>query len=185
MADVQLIGISDANDYGCTAGQIWFYQAECTESGECTTIKVRCGVDANVRVALYSDSNNTPSTLLNESASVAVSAGTWRNVTIPSTSLTAGTKYWLAVQVDTAGGCRYKIDVAAYKSGYRTWTYGAFPNPAGCTPNDSYPIGLQGWSIAGFIWTHISELLVVSEANVGEVNGVLKQNISEINDKAV
>jgi hypothetical protein len=140
---VKLIGTDTAGGVNRASGYAYWSPYTATLTGICTSIKVYCRVNSNVRVAIYNNSGGLPVNLLNESASVAITAGAWGEITIPPTALVKDVVYWLAFQPQTTGG-------GACRSGgaekYKAWTYGAFPvtAPSGLVDN-TYEGSLQGW----------------------------------------
>jgi hypothetical protein len=61
---------------------------------------VNAAISGNLVVVLYSDNSGSPDVLLARSAVVAVSAPGWVNVTMPATTLNAGTSYWYGAVSD-------------------------------------------------------------------------------------
>jgi parallel beta-helix repeat protein len=67
-----------------------------TASDNITQFRVRCTTTGNVKVAIYSDNNSQPYTLLNAvNDSTVVGAG-WNTISFPSTPIISNTNYWLA-----------------------------------------------------------------------------------------
>ncbi|MCJ7655064.1 MAG: hypothetical protein MUO97_07175, partial [Dehalococcoidia bacterium] len=147
---IKLVGTSVTTwPYTAPVGYVHAAQYVCIAAGTLSEIKVYCKANSNVRVAIYSDSgSDTIGNLLKESASVAITAGDWRTIALPSTvELTLGTIYWLAVQVQTDGGCGYTS--ASQRRGYKTQAYGAFPaSGSGFTIQVDTDWALQGWGTA-------------------------------------
>lgn len=80
----------------------------------------------NSRAAIYTDSSGTPLTLLNESGSQLSVTG-FNSYTIPSTALTFGTTYWIAINQDSG----FNLAALAGAPGtntraFKNWAYGAF-----------------------------------------------------------
>ena len=130
----KLIGADDSYDssnvspYG--ADHVVLGKFTASPTGYITEIKLMCFDSGNVKVAIYSDCNGEPGTLLNKvDTSTAVVSG-WNTITFPATSVTADTAYWLAFNSDATivgysgltGTCRYKA------ASYSTFT---FPSSAG------------------------------------------------------
>jgi hypothetical protein len=77
----------------------------------------------NVVVGLYTDTgSNNPGTLLTQGTISAPVKGAWNSLTVPSVSVTTGTKYWIAVLGPTGAGAAQFRDVA---SGSNTQTSAA------------------------------------------------------------
>lgn len=129
---IKAIGTTSAGTANFSTGFVRYNKFTADFSTSVTSMKVYCAVNSNVRVAIYADNAGTPGTLLNESASVAITAGDWRSVTIPTTSIVSGTVYWLAAQPETLGGITYVAETnLGY--GYEAQAYGAFPANATLT----------------------------------------------------
>ncbi len=101
-------------------------------SGTLQTVGVNIQTAAgNLRVAIYADSSGAPGALLGQSSSVAAVTG-WNDVSVTSVTITASTKYWVAVNCDSASLSVYvKFGQPPQSLAYRAWSYGAFPNPFG------------------------------------------------------
>jgi hypothetical protein len=105
------------------------FTAEAT--GTVTEIKIYCGGATNVKVAIYENSGGEPGALLNAvNTSQACVAG-WNTIAFPSTPVTNGVEYWLAMNQDA-----HQVSVHYATGQQRRWkaaTYSSFsfPNPAG------------------------------------------------------
>jgi hypothetical protein len=105
------------------------FTAEAT--GSVTSIGVKCSGNGNVKVAIYADNSGQPGSLLNAvNTSTPVSSG-WNAITIPTTAITIGTSYWLAVACDSSGVLYYHAGDGTQQ--YKAISFSAytFPNPAG------------------------------------------------------
>ena len=93
-----------------------------------TKIFVNCPtVSSNGRAALYS---GAPTTLLSESGSQAlVAGGNFFTLATPQ-ALTAGTVYWVALQLGAASDYVYTFSVTSGYVFYESLAYGAFPATA-------------------------------------------------------
>ncbi len=113
-----------------------------SQSGNVTILRVFCVAAGNIKLAIYADNNGEPGLLLNSiNTSTPVYSG-WNSIPIVSTTVTAGTNYWLAMntesvilgaQLSTNNNAirRFKIGVP-----YSSFT---FPSQAGTGFNaDSY-----------------------------------------------
>ena len=90
-----------------TAGSAEAFPATASASGSVSTITLY--VDArssasSIRVGLYTDANGHPGTLLTSGSLTAPTAGAWNDVPVPSSSVTAGTGYWLAFLAPSGAG---------------------------------------------------------------------------------
>jgi hypothetical protein len=67
----------------------------------------------SVVIGIYTDSGkNRPGTLLTSGTISRPVAGAWNKVTVPATSVTAGTRYWIAILTPTGDGTAVFRDVA-------------------------------------------------------------------------
>jgi hypothetical protein len=57
-----------------------------------------------VVVGLYTDSAGNPGALLSQATITSPVAGAWNTIAVPAASVTAGTKYWIAVLGPTGTG---------------------------------------------------------------------------------
>jgi hypothetical protein len=86
------------------------------------------GSSGNFRVAVHADAGNHPTTKISESASQAIVAGAWNEITIPSTGIVGGTWYWPLFQFDNLAALPHRATgVAGNYSFYYGLDYGAFP----------------------------------------------------------
>ena len=149
MATAKLLGTDTAGTTNLGTGYIHASQFTCATSGRVTEIRVRCLVNSNVKAAIYSDNgSNQVGSLLAESASIAVTAGDWRTVTLNSgADVVAGTKYWPCVKIETAGGCAYRT--VSVNRGYKAAAYGdSFPSDgSGFSYDTAVENSLQGFGI--------------------------------------
>jgi hypothetical protein len=126
MADVSLVGNASGTDSYSISGRIHMCRSQAIKSGTANSIKVKMSGSANVRLALYSDNGGAPNALLCESSSTAVVTGV-NTVSIPDTSIVLNNYYWTAIQ----GSVNSVYYVAGGTSKHKTYTYAAYPNPAG------------------------------------------------------
>lgn len=143
MDDTTLVGtIKSGNDYllsnNYTVGGTG--RSDAGGSGEITATKIVAALTesivtllayipspaGNSRAAIYTDNSGTPLTLLNESGSQ-VSVSGFNSYTIPSTALTGGTTYWIAINQDSG----FNLAALAGTPGtntraFKAWAYGAF-----------------------------------------------------------
>ena len=146
MADIKLIGTDTIGDTDVGPNYVHACQFICGISGVVSLMAIYPRVDSNVRVAMYTDSgSNTVGTLIAESANTPITTGAWRYVSCAAGAITAGIKYWLAIQVETSGGAAYIITGVAPR-GYKNQAYGAFPaNGSGFSHDAGVLYSLQGW----------------------------------------
>ena len=141
----KIIGTDTQGTSNLTAGYSLCQKFQASASGNCDKIEVYCLVNSNVRVGIYTDNAGSPNTLLNQSASTAITSGGWRSITIDSTALTSGTYYWLACICETTGGTSNTFPgntgVYTYQNmgGYTT-----LPSTATGTPENNYLIAIRG-----------------------------------------
>lgn len=147
---VKLIGTTTVGDTNIGVNYVHACQFTCDTSGSLTSMLVYCLVNSNVRVALYTDNgSNKVGNLVAESASTAITSGAWREITVAGGAISVGTKYWLAIQVETAGGGAYKVTGGAPR-GYKAQAYGAFPaNGLDFSYDTGVLYSLQGWGTEG------------------------------------
>jgi glucose/arabinose dehydrogenase len=63
---------------------------------------------SRVVLGLYADGGAHPGALLTQGVVTAPTAGAWNAVTVPSASVTAGTRYWTAILGTGSGGLRFR-----------------------------------------------------------------------------
>lgn len=118
--------------------------------GDITVTKIyynlqSAGTDT-VRVAIYADGTNTPTTLIvqgNEAITGATTTG-HRSVTVSSTNLTAGTRYWIAIKNDN-GACSFLSRNNVYSNNItrESFTSGVFvASPAPSSSTNAIWLGL-------------------------------------------
>lgn len=113
---VRLVGDSviEGSVDGNSAGQAEAFQYTATASGTATLAYFYLDSTStadSVVVGVYSDANGNPGTLLAQTTIGAPAKGAWNKVTLPATSIVAGTNYWIAV-LAPSGMLQYR-DVAA------------------------------------------------------------------------
>jgi hypothetical protein len=90
------------------AGVAEAFQSVASTSGTATQLLVYLdgsNAASQVAVGLYSNSTgNDPGTLLAQGLITGPAAGTWNTVSIPPTSVVAGTTYWIAILAPTGAG---------------------------------------------------------------------------------
>jgi hypothetical protein len=127
------------------ADRIYMDKWYAADTGTMTRMILRCTASGNVKVAIYTDNNGVPGTLIaavNESTPV--NAGL-NEITFPSTALTKYVNYWLAVKSDSS--CIAYRAHAAYGQKQFTASYSAdFPAtaPTGTDKMPGFNV-LSGW----------------------------------------
>jgi len=128
----KLIGPDRFISHGNNSGGYFFLDRwTATVSGTVQNIKIKCGTSGNVKVAIYADINGSPGVLLNAiNTNTSVNAG-WNEIAIPTTSIIAGTDYWLAAISDA--NCIQYTSQAGSVQKYKPAIYSTFnfPNSAG------------------------------------------------------
>lgn len=82
-----------------SGGQATLFQYVATQSGQASVIQVFIDAGSTapaLRVALYSDQDGVPGTILSQGSAPALVAG-WVKVTIPPVALLESTRYWIGV----------------------------------------------------------------------------------------
>jgi hypothetical protein len=90
----------ESNQDSNTAGTAEAFQFTALNSGTGTKLNVYLSGSnqaTNVRVGVYTDNNNNPGTLLSQALITSPINYTWNTVTLSNTTITAGTKYWIAI----------------------------------------------------------------------------------------
>ena len=103
-ADGSALGTVEANQFIATAsGSVNLLSIYLDSSNRATSIGL----------ALYSDVSGVPGALLAQGSRSSVLNGAWNSVSIPSTVLTAGTRYWIARLARAGGNLVTRIDPTA------------------------------------------------------------------------
>ena len=147
----KLIGSDDVSPDGpITANFISMSRFQATQSGNIISFRVRATGIGNVKVAIYADSGGEPGPRLGYNDSPQAVVAGWNSLSIPSTSITSGNYYWLAINSDTS------VAAAHMGSGlvrYKAATFSGFgwPDPAGSgygSATTCYGM-LSGWGTMG------------------------------------
>ncbi len=121
-----------------TSGSAEAFQATATASGAVTSLSIYLDATSNVAKAtlgIYTDTGATkPGTLLTQGSSTTLTPGAWNKITVPSATLTSGTKYWIALLGtgsgtirfrDVSGGCRSETSASGSLTALpATWSTG-------------------------------------------------------------
>jgi hypothetical protein len=123
------------------------FQAE--QSGTMSIFKVKCSGSSNVKVAIYADNSGEPGSRLGyNDLSRAVTSG-WNSLSIPSTAVTSGTYYWLAVNADANIALRPQTPGSGtYRFRAEPFSTFSFPASAGSgfSSGSGYTTLLAGYS---------------------------------------
>jgi len=127
----KLIGADDIAGLGlCGADHVVLSKFTASSTGYITEIRLNCFDSGNVKIAIYSDWNGEPGTLLNKvDTSTAVVSG-WNTITLPATSVTSDTAYWLAFNSD-APVVGYSGQTGISRSKAASYSDFTFPSYAG------------------------------------------------------
>jgi lysophospholipase L1-like esterase len=153
-ASTLLAGVTGGGNAGNTlANYVCISRFQATASGQATEIHVYGGDGrSNTKVALYSDSNGNPLTLL-ASAEGTLLPRQDNSVVINAVAITQGSYYWIAAIGALAGYCTYNTSGAGgvrrfAAKPYASYTYPATWNDAGYT-RDAYLIYCGVYSADG------------------------------------
>jgi hypothetical protein len=148
---VRLIGSDDVSaDTTIGANYISMTRFQALQSGNVTSFRVRATGSGNVKVAIYTDTSGEPDSRLGyNDSSQAVSSG-WTSLSIPSTPVTSGSYYWLAINSNAqvanahsgAGSVRYKAAT------FSTFSWPASAGSGYGAASTIYGM-LAGWGAAG------------------------------------
>ncbi len=87
-------------------GQAEAFQATADASGNLQSLVIYMDSTSTVSqlvAGLYADASGHPGTLLNQGSSTQLQSGAWNPISLPATSVVAGTPYWIAI-LGTASG---------------------------------------------------------------------------------
>jgi hypothetical protein len=114
---------SGGNDLNC-----WRFQAGSSFTANNIQINLATGITGKMKVAIYSDNNGSPSSLLVGSNEITNPSSGWVTFTLTKGQpITSGTYYWLAVWSNVQYTPRAQATGGTAR--YITNTYGAWPNP--------------------------------------------------------
>jgi hypothetical protein len=117
-----LIGDSliEGNQDQNTSGTAEAYQATANASGSVTQMSLYLDAGSNAAkatIGIYADGASThPGTLLAQGSSTTLTPGAWNTITLPSTALSAGTKYWIALLGSGGGTIRFRDGASGCRS---------------------------------------------------------------------
>ena len=143
---VRLLGPVDATSGTHAGGYAVWDQWAASSTGNITQLRVKANASGNVKVALYADNAGNPGTLLQAiNTSTPVVAG-WNTINIPTTAVTSGTNYWLAISSDTS--CFAYQSGASISRRYISVTLSSFSftdSPSGLINSTGAYEGITGW----------------------------------------
>ena len=147
----KLIGTS-AQHSGKTDGnrfQLVQYTAE--DTGTISQIHVYSLANTSVKVAIYTDSSGEPGSLITANdSSQPVSANQWNSLSIPDTSITEGTAYWLAVANEAADVPARETTGNSAPRRAKSITYSSFnfpPTAGSGFASSTRELSIAGWGI--------------------------------------
>jgi hypothetical protein len=127
--DGSSIGVVEANRFIASAG------------GVVSSITIYLDASnraTSIALGLYSDGQGAPASLIASGARAGVQNGAWNAVTIPTSTITAGTAYWIA-RLSTAGGDLVTRVNPAATDPDRVDTRSSTSLPSTFSPGASYP----------------------------------------------
>jgi len=143
----KLIGANDAVATGyAAANYLLLDRFAAIASGTVSQIRVKCTTSGNVKVALYTDNEGSPGTLINANNTGASVVAGWNNISLPATGVTSGTFYWIAYNSSPA--CVGYMPFPGGAILYRVFSYSNdFPASAGTgfTNSPGYHSIIAGW----------------------------------------
>jgi hypothetical protein len=92
------------------AGSAEAFQATASASGSAVSVSIYVdsgSAATTLGAGIYTDVNGHPGTLLTKGTRSSPTSAAWNKVTVPATSLTSGTKYWIAL-MGTGGTLKYR-----------------------------------------------------------------------------
>jgi hypothetical protein len=107
-----LLGSSTVQSVGDAegAGSAEAFQATATGSGSAVSVSIYLdsgSAATTLGAGIYTDVNGHPGTLLTKGTRSSPTSAAWNKVTVPATSLTSGTKYWIAL-LGTGGTLKFR-----------------------------------------------------------------------------
>lgn len=150
MADTKLFGNDEIGGTTVSStNKLRMQRFQAIESGTCSEIRIYLRSAFRGRVAIYSDINSTPNTLLSNSNYVELMASEgWETAPIPTCNIVAGEWYWLAfavgaysnVKITSSARVTALSKIISYSEPY------SFPNPAGGGYDAwYYNVGIAAW----------------------------------------
>ncbi|MCI0399804.1 MAG: LamG domain-containing protein, partial [Gammaproteobacteria bacterium] len=117
-APISLIGTNSLGPISDSlrAGQAYAFQNTAAKTGKVTRLSmyVEAGSAATkLVVGLYSNLNGHPYQLLGQGTLTNPTTGQWNNVALPAISVTAGTRYWIAILSANTGTLWFRDAAAA------------------------------------------------------------------------
>jgi hypothetical protein len=117
-APVTLVGDTKTESFADnnSAGSAEAFQYTATATGAVTQMSVYVDTGnaaTKLNVGLYSDKSGVPGSLLTSATITSPKAAAWNTTTVPTASVTSGTKYWIAVLSPSGSGVVHFRDVAS------------------------------------------------------------------------
>jgi len=113
---------------------VLWYPINASSSGCLQTLGAFIGNDGNIRLAIYSDKNGTPGSLLAQTADTMMARSNfWQDMPVAPANavITTGTQYWLAAQIFSSGPTSYLwYGGSSTIHYYLSQPYGPFPGTA-------------------------------------------------------
>jgi hypothetical protein len=131
-----LIGSTSNNgSFSPPTDQLYMARFQATATGTLNSLKVFTAVAAHkCKLAIYSESNSLPSTLLAATGEITTVFG-WNTGSISNVTITSGTYYWIAIAADANFNYQNQSTGGTYRNKSITYSGFNFPDPAGSLPN--------------------------------------------------
>jgi Bacterial Ig domain len=86
------------------AGQAEAFRTTATASGSVATMRVYVGTGTKLAIGIYAANGTHPGALLGQATLTGLTANAWNAVTLPATSVTSGSTYWIALLSPSGSG---------------------------------------------------------------------------------
>jgi hypothetical protein len=146
----KVVGADDGPDtWTSTVNYLVLNKFKAVNSGTMETFKIKATGNGNVKVAVYSDNNDYPGTLLSKvDTSTSVFAG-WNDIKIPPITIEKDSYYWLAFNLGGANVVSYQQGSEPHIYKYVPYDTFTFPSNIGTGFDRVYGTGhLAGWASA-------------------------------------
>jgi len=126
-----LLGVTGSGNAGNTlANYVCYNRFQASASGTANEVHIFGGSgNSNVKVALYSDNNGQPSTLLGFAVGN-VTASTDSTIVINGVSIIQGNYYWIGYIAESAGFCTYNTSGYGGTRKFKSEPYASYSFPA-------------------------------------------------------
>jgi outer membrane protein assembly factor BamB len=107
-----VLGNRDSNGLG----QAEAFQTTAVASGPLSSLSLYLDASnsaTRLTLGLYTDNAGHPGTLLTQATTTTIASGTWNTLTVPSVSITSGTKYWIAILGSSSGSFQFRDNATA------------------------------------------------------------------------